>query len=279
VSEEEEPELFWGIRGAGPNFGVVTSFEFDLHEMGPVVTQGFVDFPAERVSRVAARVREYLETAPDEVFVSFGVTTGTQEDGEELVGRPVPYVGATYSGPVDSAEDVLRPLRDLGPALDTFRQVPYLDLQTANDEGMAWGKRFYMKGGFLAELSVDFVDAALATATTPRGAVTLWAQGGAISRIPDEAMAFTGRDAAFWLGVEAEWDDPAEDEALIGWGRTTMAAFEPFTSAGHYVNDVVETGRDVARSVYGDAKYERLVALKRAFDPDNVFRLNQNIVP
>ena len=278
VSEDEEPDLFWGIRGAGPNFGVVTSFEFDLHELGPVVTQGFVDYPAERSHEIAARVREYLETAPDEVMVSFGVTTGTEEDGEDLVGRPVIYVGATHSGRVDDAEEALRPLRDLGPVVDTFRQVPYLELQTSGDDDMAWGKRFYMKGGFLAELSDGFIDAAMAH-TTPRGAVTLWAQGGAISRIPEDTMAFTGREAPFWLGVEADWDDAADDDELIEWGRTTMAALEPFTAAGHYVNDVIETGRDVVRGVYGDAKYERLVGLKRAFDPDNVFRLNQNIEP
>jgi FAD/FMN-containing dehydrogenase len=279
VSEDEEPELFWGIRGAGPNFGVVTSFEFELHELGPVVTQGFVDFPAERGHEIAARVREYLASAPDEVMVSFGVSTGTEEDGVDLVGRPVVYVGATHSGSPDDAEDVLRPLRDLGPVADTFRQVSYLELQTSGDEDMAWGKRFYMKGAFLAELSDGFVDAAVEHASTPRGTVTLWAQGGAISRVPEDAMAFTGREAAFWIGVEAEWDDAAEDEALIDWGRTTMAAFEPFTAAGHYVNDVIETGRDVVRSVYGDTKYERLVGVKRAFDPDNVFRLNQNIEP
>jgi hypothetical protein len=188
------------------------------------------------------------------------------------------YVGATHSGRVDDAEDALRPLRDLGPVADTFRQVPYLELQTSGDDDMAWGKRFYMKGGFLAELSDGFIDAAIAH-TTPRGSVTLWAQGGAISRIPDDAMAFTGRDSPFWLGVEADWDDAADDDELIEWGRTTMAALEPFTAAGHYVNDVIETGRDVVRGVYGDAKYERLVALKRAFDPENVFRLNQNIEP
>jgi FAD/FMN-containing dehydrogenase len=279
VSEDEEPELFWGIRGAGANFGVVTSFEFDLHELGPVITQGVVDYPADRGHEIAARVREYLATAPDEVMVSFGVTMGTAEDGEDLAGRPVVFVGATHSGRMDDAEEALRPLRDLGPVVDTFRQVPYLELQTSGDEDMAWGKRFYMKGGFLAELSDGFVDAAVAHATTSRGAVTLWAQGGAISRIPEDAMAFTGREAPFWLGVEADWDDPADDHALIEWGRTTMAALEPFTAAGHYVNDVIETGRDVVRGVYGDAKYERLVGLKRAFDPDNVFRLNQNIEP
>ncbi len=279
VSEDEEAELFWAIRGAGANFGVVTSFEFELHELGPVVTQGFVDYPVERGPAIVERLRDYLATAPDEVMVSVGVTTGTEEDGADLVGRPVLYVGATHSGSPEEAEEVLRPLRDLGPVVDTFREVSYLALQTSADEEMAWGKRFYMKGGFLAELSDAFVDAAAAHATTGQGSVTLWAQGGAISRVPEDAMAFTGRNAPFWLGVEAEWDDPAEDDAMIDWGRTTMAALDPFTAAGHYVNDMIETGRDVVRSVYGDAKYERLVALKRAFDPDNVFRLNQNIEP
>ena len=239
VSEDEDRPLL-GIRGAGPTSGW-SRRRVDLHELGPVVTQWFVDYPAERGHEIAARVREYLETAPDEVMVSFGVATGTEEDGEDLVGRPVIYVGATHSGRVDDAEEALRPLRDLGPVADTFRQVPYLELQTSGDDDMAWGKRFYMKGGFLAELSDGFIDAALAH-TTPRGSVTLWAQGGAISRIPEDTMAFTGREAPFWLGVEADWDDASDDAALIEWGRTTMTALEPFTAA------VIRERRDRDRS-------------------------------
>jgi FAD/FMN-containing dehydrogenase len=107
----------------------------------------------------------------------------------------------------------------------------------------------------------------------------LWLQGGAISRIDPDAMAFTGREAPFWLGVEAEWDDRALDDAHVAWGRTTMSTLLPFTAAGHYVNDMVESGEDVVRSIYGDAKYERLVNLKRTYDPDNTFRLNQNVDP
>ncbi len=107
----------------------------------------------------------------------------------------------------------------------------------------------------------------------------MWAWGRAIGRIPEDATAFTGRDAAFWASAEVLWDDPDLDESHIEWGRTAMAALEPFTVAGRYVNDVVESGDDVVRSVYGDAKYERLATLKRAWDPDNVFRLNQNVRP
>jgi hypothetical protein len=150
-----------------------------------------------------------------------------------------------------------------------------------NDEAMAWGKRFYMRGAYLSELT-DRAAAAAAEqiAGAPAGCeISLWGMGGAIARTPDAAMAFTGREAAFWVGVEAFWEDPDRDQAFISWGRTAMAALEPFTAAGHYVNDMVETGESVVRAIYGDAKYERLTALKRAHDPDNVFRLNQNIRP
>ena len=147
---------------------------------------------------------------------------------------------------------------------------------------MAWGKRFCMKGGFLAALSSGFVDIGLEQIAAAPGDecwVGLWAQGGAIARVADDAMAFTGREAPFWLGVEAAWDDPSLDGAHREWGRVTMDALTPFTAEGHYVNDMMETGDDVARGVYGDAKYDRLVQLKRTYDPDNVFRLNQNIRP
>jgi FAD/FMN-containing dehydrogenase len=284
ASEEENADLFWGMRGAGPNFGIVTAFEFRLYELGQTVTQGVLLFAADRAHQVAARVREWAPTAPDELMTSFGFGLATREPPfpPELAGQPVVYMAATHSGALDDAGDALRPLRDLGPIVDTIEPRRYLDVQTMADEEMAWGKRFYMKGGFLAELSEGFVDAGLesvAAAPTPGCSITLWLQGGAISRIAPDAMAFTGREAPFWLGVEAEWDDRALDDAHVAWGRTTMSALLPFTAAGHYVNDMVESGEDVVRSIYGDAKYERLVSLKRTYDPDNTFRLNQNVDP
>jgi len=286
VSEDENADLFWGIRGAGPNFGVVTSFEFRVHELGPTVTQGLLIFPPERAHQVAARVREWAPDAADEVMTSysFGQAGGGPPDPAGYEGRPMLYMGVTHSGSPDAADEDLRPLRELEPLVDTIEPRRYLDVQTMADEDMAWGKRFYMKGGFLAGLSDDYVHAGLecvAAAPTAGDTITLWLQGGAISRVDPESMAFTstGRQAPFWLGVECEWSGAELDEAHIAWGRSTMAALEPFTTAGHYVNDLVETGQDIARSVYGDAKYERLVALKRTYDPDNVFRLNQNIRP
>ena len=164
-------------------------------------------------------------------------------------------MGATYSGALEEGTNVLRPLRDAGPLFDTFDVRPYLEVQSVADEDMGWGKRFAMKGGFLAELNDAFVDVGLERIAEAPGDecwVGLWAQGGAIARVPDDAMAFTGRGAPFWLGVEAAWDDPSLDDAHREWTRVTLDALTPFTGAGHYVNDMMETGEDVARGVYGD---------------------------
>ena len=285
VSESEHPDLFWGMRGAGPNFGVVIAFEFRLHEVGPDVVQGAIAFPAARAHEVADRFREYLETAPDEASLSFAFVMATEDDPSfppEVIGQPVVLVGATHSGAPEDARDVLRPLRDAGPLFDTFEARPYLEVEGMADEDMAWGKRFSMKGGFLAALSDGFVDLGLQQITVAPGDecwIGLWAQGGAIARVAENTMAFTGREAPFWLGVEAAWDDPSLDEAHREWGRVTMDSLKPFTAEGHYVNDLMETGEEVARGVYGDGKYDRLVELKRMYDSDNVFRLNQNIRP
>jgi FAD/FMN-containing dehydrogenase len=283
VSDEQHGDLFWGMRGAGANFGVVTSFEFRLHPLDPVVTQGVALYPIDRAGEAAVAFREVAATAPDELMPTMNVVIGSDEPPfpPELAGRPVIVLGGTYSGLPESAERDLRPLRELGPLADTFAPKPYLSVQGMNDEPMAWGKRFYMKGGYLAALTDEAMRVAVAQIQDAPGdcEITLWGMGGRIARTPDAAMAFTGREAPFWLGVEARWDDPGGDEAFISWGRRAMGALIPFTAAGHYVNDMVETDEAIVRSVYGDAKYERLVALKRTHDPDNVFRLNQNIRP
>jgi FAD/FMN-containing dehydrogenase len=279
---EENAELFWGVRGAGPNFGVVTSFEFKLHPVGPMVTQGMLVYPIDRAREIAGRFHEIAASAPDELFLSlaFGVV-GPEDPWPDLVGQPVVIVGAMDSGPVAGAARNLAPLRADGPVGGSFDPKPYLAVQASGDESFAWGKRFYMKGGYTDLLTEQVVDVAVAQVEAAPGecSVGFWAQGGAVARVPPDAMAFTGREAAFWVGVEAFWEDPARDDEHIGWGRAAYEALTPFTTAGHYVNDIVETGGDMARRIYGDAKFERLVALKREYDPDNVFQLNQNIRP
>jgi FAD/FMN-containing dehydrogenase len=283
VSDDDHPELFWGMRGAGPNFGIVTSFVFRLHPAGPIVSHGQLVFSFERAPEVAKAFREAAADAPEELFLSLGFGLAPEEGagGGRRTGRPIVWIVATHSGSMEQAERDLQALRSLSPMLDTIRPQPYLAVQTANDEVAAWGKRFYMKGGYLADLEADMVETFIESVTENPGggSISVWAQGGAVSRVPTDAMAFTGREAAFWLGVEATWDDPALDRAHIAWGRGTMDALTPFTAAGHYVNDMPETSEDIVRSIYGPEKYDRLLSLKRTWDPENVFRLNQNVKP
>ncbi|MGH2765907.1 MAG: FAD-binding oxidoreductase [Actinomycetota bacterium] len=280
ASEEENADLFWGMRGAGPNFGIVTSFEFRLHPIGPQMVQGWAVHPLELAHELASLFGEFSRSAPDEVFSSFALAVAGPDDPWPA-GQPVVVLGGAHCGSADAAERDLRPLRDGEPLQDSIESKTYLAMQGAGDETFAWGKRFYMKGGFLDDLSDGFLDVATDHMSRAPGEVTvgLWAQGGAIARVADDATAFTGRSAAYWIGVEATWEDPSRDDDFVAWSREAWDALIPFTTAGHYVNDLVESREDLARAAYGDAKYERLVALKRAHDPDNVFRLNQNVKP
>jgi hypothetical protein len=276
ASEDENPDLFWGLRGAGANFGVVTSFRFRLHPMDGTITFGSVVHPIERARELAGLYGALMETGPDELWASFNL-------GLEA-GRPVAQIGVCHCGSIEDAERDLAQLRSFGPpVVDSIGPKPYLEVQRMNDEPQAWGHRFYMKSGFLPSLPDAVVDLSVeAMSRVPEETdcgIFLWSCGRAYGAVPEEAMAFSGRDAAFWFSAEAMWEDAAQDEACRAWARATIDEVMPFTSAGIYVNDVSEAGEDVARSVYGDTKYERLVALKRVWDPDNVFRLNQNIRP
>jgi FAD/FMN-containing dehydrogenase len=283
ADENENSDLFWGIRGAGANFGVITNFRFRLHPVGPAIVQGVVVHPLDRAHELADQFRGLADTGPDELMMSleFRVATGHPPFAREMAGRPVVLIEVTYCGAIEAADQYLRPLRAAQPMLDTVQPRSYLAVQTRKDEMLAWGHRFYMKNAFIPAITDEMVDLCAARVSDAPGtcSVSFLAQGGAIARVPDASTAFSGRDAPFWCGVETVWDDPFKDEAHIGWGRSTMAALKPFTGRGHYVNDVIEAGEDVVRSIYGDAKYQRLVALKRTWDPDNVFQLNQNIVP
>jgi FAD/FMN-containing dehydrogenase len=279
ASEDENPDLFWGLRGAGPNFGIVTSFEFRLHPLDHAITFGRVVHPLDRARELSGLFRELAETGPDELFLSFGLENDAQADE-----GAVAYITALHCGHVEQAERDLAGLRTFGPPVtDSIAATPYLDVQRLNDEEQEWGHRFYMKSAFLPYLPDQAVDFCVEHATRAPDATecgfSIWAWGRTISEVSEEATAFTGRDAAAWLAAEAMWDDPELDEQCRAWGRNALADLAPFASDGRYVNDVAEVGADVARTVYGDAKYERLIALKREWDPDNVFRLNQNVQP
>jgi FAD/FMN-containing dehydrogenase len=278
ANEDENPELFWGLRGAGANYGIVTSFEFRLHPLEGMVTHGTVTHPIERAEDLAERYRELAENAPDELWASFGMGVGA--DG----GEPVATVSVLHSGTATEAERDLAGLRALGkPLEDTIEPKQYLASQRMLDAPMEWGQRFSMKSSFLASLPDvlvrEWADQVSAVPAGAEGGFSVWAWGRAIATVPEDDTAFTGRDAAFWAAAEIVWQDGALDDACRSWARAAADTAAPHSSVGRYVNDVVEVGRDVARTIYGDAKYERLVTLKRAWDPDNVFRLNQNIKP
>jgi FAD/FMN-containing dehydrogenase len=284
VSDETDPELFWGLRGAGANFGIATAFEFRLHPIGPNVTTAVAVFPIERARDAAALYRELSQSAPNHMHLglNFGAAPGGRAATRGRRGNATVAVGAAHFGDPKDADRDLAALRgQIEPANETVSSTTYLALQKMSDEDMAWGKRFYMKGAFLDELPDAAVDRAAEQVSVAPGecSVGLWTQGGATANLAEDATAFTGRSATYWLGAEAFWSERLRDQEYIAWGRTTMAAIQPFTRAGHYVNDVVEQGDDVVRAIYGDKKYERLRALKRAHDPENVFHLNQNIRP
>ena len=274
ASDGENADLFWGLRGAGANFGVATQFEFRLHPLEGTIFQGAVVFPVERSLEVAERVREFV-TKHEDVHLALSFSKA-----EELGGRPVLSVGSTHSGGVTQAERDLRVFREADPLMDTFEAKRYLEVQVAADEVMGWGKRFYTKSGFLGELSDEVVEmcAGLMESIPADSEISVWAHSGAVGRVSDDAMAYTGRNGAYSISTELFWMNALDDEERMAWGRGAMAKLKPFLTTGRYVNDVVEAGTDGAQ-IYGDAKYQRLVALKRKYDPDNFFRLNQNIQP
>jgi len=277
ASEDENPELFWGMRGAGPNFGIVTSFEFRLHPFEGRLAHGVLNSPLDRAGQVAACYRALVEDGPDDLWASFGLE-------RSAAAGVVAYVSVLHLGSEAEVERDLEPLRELGEPLDgTVERKGYLAVQTMLDAPMAWGQRFSMKSCFLAAMPDELVRAWVEhmpdLPAGVEGGFSVWPWGRAIAAVGEDETAFTGRTAAFWASAELYWTDPELDDVARAWARGATATMEPHQSVGRYVNDVVETGADVARTIYGDAKLDRLRALKREWDPDNVFRLNQNIAP
>ena len=284
ASESEEPELFWGIRGAGANFGVVTAFEFDLREFGPLLHRGVRVYAAAQVHEVWQAFRDYSAAAPDEVSLIFSIARAepAADYPASVAGEPIVVISYNHSGDAAAVERDIAPLRDgPEPASSVDGSYSYLEVQTSNDLAMGWGRRSYIMGAYANDFRPEAFDALVEHAARARvgSSFAITAQGGAIGRVADDAMAFTGRDARFEMSADAEWDDPADDDNRIDWVRRAMAIVAPDAVAGRYVNEIAETGPEETRTTYGNAKLARLTTLKRAWDPDNVFRLNHNIAP
>ncbi len=276
ASTNENADLFWGLRGGGGNFGVVTSFEFKLHPVTTILG-GMMVYPFERAPEVLRAFRDFNETSPDNMSIFAAMMTSPE--GDKIVALLV-----CYHGPLAEGEALLRPLREgTAPIADLVGPITYEQQQTLLDDGFPFGLQNYWKSDFLKGLTDDAIDtvvAQMAAVTSPLSAVVLEQFGGAYRRVGAEETAFAHRDWEYNMLIVSRWTDPAEADRHTGWARDVWRAVQPFASGGVYVN-YLEAGQEGAarvRSAYGPV-YARLVTLKNQYDPTNFFRLNQNIAP
>ena len=288
ASAEENPDLYWAIRGGGGNFGIVTSFTFELHPLGPEVAFSATFYPIEEYAQVLRGWREYLEGAPDEVTsVCVGITFPANPEMPEAVhDRPVVIVGGVYAGDVEEGLKATEPLRQLGtPLFDMSGPTPYMGVQTGFDPLFPRGElRAYWKSQYLDELSDEAIDVIAAKAQDRPAPLTLFnvfSMGGAIAKVDPEATAFATRTAPFMVSIDGMWSDAGDDAANIAWTRSAWEAVKEFGTGEVYLNF---TGRaDEAPDAGVDSalgrNMSRLAEIKAKYDPDNFFRVNDNIRP
>ena len=279
ASPDDNSELFWGIRGGGGNFGIVTMLEHELYPHRNVLA-GAVLHPFERAGDLLRSFRDVAADAPDELTAHAGLISGPD-------GTKMGAVLACYASPDDAGfpagERALEPLRSFSsPLADTIGVRPYVEWQAMFDEANAYDCRNYWKSSVLKRLEDGAIDAAVerfASAPSVRSSLLIEGLGGAVARVDEDATAYTHRDAAFDFLISSIWDDPADDEANVSWTRQTFEALTPYARGSVYVNYLGSEGEDRVRQAYGPAKYDRLVELKNRYDPTNLFQLNQNIKP
>ncbi len=274
ASADENPDLFWALRGGGGNFGVATSFEFRLHSQGTVMG-GLVLHPRAKAKEVLSFFRDFMATAPDELTAYCGLLTAP--DGVPVVG----IIGC-YSGPLEAGEAAMRPLREFGlPVADLIGPIPHTQMQSLLDAGFPYGNQNYWRSTFLNGLSDELFDVLIEHAgrmASPLSALVIEHYGGAESRVGESETAFPHRGLQYDLNIIASWTDPAENEQHIQWARDLSQAAQPFAADGVYVNFLGDEGEDRVRTSFGK-NYDRLVEIKKKYDPTNLFRLNQNIKP
>ena len=284
ASDTQNPELFWAIRGGGGNFGIVTSFTFRLHPVGPEVLSGLIVHPLSAAGDVLRFYRDFVTSAPEEFVCWFVLRKAPPLPflPAEWHGKEILALAACYSGPIAEGERIMKPLRDFGgPIADIIGPHPYAAWQQILDPLLTPGMRNYWKSHYFREMKDGLIDVLLEYARRlpdPQTEIAFAQLGGAINRVPPEATAYAHRDAQFAVNLHGRWADPARDEACIGWARELHQALAPFATGGVYVNFLTQEEQERIPAAYG-GDYERLVALKNNFDPTNLFRLNQNIPP
>ena len=283
ASEQENQDLFWGLRGGGGNFGIATEFEYRLHEVGPVLA-GTLYYSSDRTREILLSYGDFIRSIPDELTTMFAYIANSSATSLHTLfhGAPVLALHVCYTGDVAEGAKVVKPLRALGPVKDDVRIIPYCQLQSMLDSGAHPGLLNYWKSSHLKDLgkeAIDVLSSFCDRITSPLSQVHLQHLGGAIGRVSEEAMAFGHRDALCVLNIVTKWHDPRESEKHREWTRNLEIAMRPFSTGGVYVNFLGEEGEDRVRSAYTPAKYGRLAALKSRYDPTNFFRMNQNVKP
>jgi FAD/FMN-containing dehydrogenase len=284
ASASENPDLLWGLRGGGGNFGVVTAFEFALHQLGPTILGGPIFFPAAQAAQVLRGWRAYTADLPDEVttLVSLGSAPPIPPIPTDVQGKKIVTLVTAYAGSPDDGADVTAPIHALGePVADLLGPIPYLVLQTLVDAGWGPGARNYFTSAFLRGLPDEAIEVLVrfhAACPSPFSEIHVHQMGGAAGRIATEDSAFGNREAPYLLNIVGRWVESAEDELHLRWARDLRAAMAPFGTGGTYVN-FLGLGDERVRDAYDADRYARLVALKLRWDPANVFHLNQTIAP
>jgi FAD/FMN-containing dehydrogenase len=284
ASERENPDLFWGIRGGGGNFGIVTDFEFRLNPLGPIVLAGPIFWPMEDSPDVLRFYRDWIAAAPDELttIVVHRSMPPLPVVPPELHGEPVVAVTCCYAGPVEQGEEVVRPMRQFGsPMLDLCAPKPFVAHQAMFDPSFPRGQWYYFRSANLTELSNEAIDIVASNAlkmTSKLTAFPIFQLGGAVARVGDDETAFHGRAASHVINVNATTAAAEGFEEEREWSKNFWSELQPH-HAGVYMNFLMDEGEERIRQAYGAEKVDRLKALKRSYDPGNLFRLNQNITP
>jgi FAD/FMN-containing dehydrogenase len=285
ASEREHPDLFWGVRGGGGNFGVVTSFEFQLHPVGPKVMAGLVFYPMEQAREVLHFYREYAASAPDELTTMAVLRMAPPAPflPKQFHGAPVIGIAVCYAGSLEEGERALRPLKNFGaPIADVIEPKPFVRHQTLLDAASPNGRHYYWKSEYLPgpeHAALETVSDYSRQLSSPLTAVLLFQLGGAIRRVDEQATAAGNRNAEFVLNIQSAWLEAGESQRHIQWTREFWTAMRPFSTGGVYMNFLsMDEGEERVRAAYG-ANYDRLVAVKKSYDPANLFRVNHNVKP
>ena len=285
ASEHQNADLFWALRGGGGNFGIVTEFTFRLHPVGPIVLGGLLMHPASSGEKLVRFWRDFMATAPDEVGSGLAFICAPPEEfvPEPVRGQPVIGVVLCYSGDPERGSEVLAPLLEFGPPAVTMVQpMPYVAVQQLLDPGNQEGHLNYWTGDFYDALPDEAVHTLVEKATqpvSPLSQIILIAGGGAIARVPDEATAFGHRSTKWNIHFLSMWADPADTERNISYTKEFSGAMKPWSTGRVYLNFLGDEGQDRVEAGFGPEKYARLRAIKKAWDPGNLFRHNQNIPP